>query len=74
MPLITTRNGLTPTEALRRVDGVYEDENERTVFIEYYDDHLPDPEDRAAHVHRSAHVQLKRLPDGMEAVMGALGG
>lgn len=52
MPLITTTKGLYPTEALRKVEGVIDNDDEHTTWVEYWDgDEL---------VHRSAHVHLKK--------------
>lgn len=66
MALITTSRGLLPEEMLVRSDPVFEDENEITRATEYRLD--------GEIVHRSVHVQLKRGPDGCEAIMSTLGG
>lgn len=64
MALITTSKGLMPEEALRRVDGQHEDENELATWVEFYDgDEL---------VHRSASVHIKEAvaPLGAAADFG----
>lgn len=53
--LITTTKGLMDPEDLEKREGVYEDDNERTAWVEYYDD--------GELVHRSAHVHAKRWPE-----------
>jgi len=52
--VISTTRGVEDRAKFRRVDGVHEDENEKTVWVEYWDgDEL---------VHRSAHVHIKKGP------------
>lgn len=59
--MITTIYGLMDESTLVRVDGNFEDDNEKTTWVEYYlDNEL---------VHRSAQVNLKQ-----GAVMMALKG
>ena len=50
--IVTTTKGEMDDALLERREGNYEDDNESTVWIEYYLD--------AELVHRSAHVRLKR--------------
>lgn len=50
--LITTTKGMMEADELERRAGVFEDENERTTWVEYWDD--------GELVHRSAHVDLKQ--------------
>lgn len=65
MALITTTHGDLDETTLRKVEGLVENDNERTTWVEYYlDDEL---------VHRSAHVTLKRWPDGMTGAVADLG-
>ena len=50
--LITTTKGLMDEALLRKVEGGFEDDNEATTWVEYYDgDEL---------VHRSAHIVMKQ--------------
>lgn len=50
--MITTTKGPMDEASLRKVEGAFEDDNEKTAWVEYYDgDEL---------VHRSAHVHLKK--------------
>lgn len=52
MNMITTTKGMMDADILRKNIDVFEDENELTQAVEYYDgDEL---------VHRSVHVQLKK--------------
>lgn len=59
--MITTTKGLMPEDALERREGVFEDQNERTSWVEYWLD--------GELVHRSAHVHLKKaiFADGVLA-------
>lgn len=53
-------------DQLIKLEGVVDNENEYTTWVEYRfpnDDHI---------VHRSAHVTLKKWPEGMGAVLGSL--
>jgi hypothetical protein len=64
MALVNTTHGEMDDSLLTRKDGVYEDDNEKTTWIEYWlNDEL---------VHRSVHVELKQnvLADGMAAMLG----
>jgi hypothetical protein len=49
---VTTTKGEMDDSLLEKREGNYDDDNESTVWIEYYLD--------AELVHRSAHVKLKR--------------
>ena len=63
--MITTTHGDMDESLLRKVEGGFEDDNEKTTWVEYYlGDEL---------VHRSAHINLKRGL-GVEAAIGAIGG
>lgn len=55
MKTVTTIYGDMPEDALVRSEGDYEDDNERTHWIEY---RLPGSDQI---VHRSAHVVLKEV-------------
>jgi hypothetical protein len=49
--MITTTKGLMDENSLRKLEGLVDNENEHTTWVEYYQgDEL---------VHRSAHVALK---------------
>ena len=50
--IVTTTKGEMDDTLLERREGNYDDDNESTVWIEYYLD--------TELVHRSAHVRLKR--------------
>jgi hypothetical protein len=50
--IVTTTKGEMDDSLLEKREGNYDDDNESTVWIEYYLD--------AELVHRSAHVKLKR--------------
>jgi len=59
MALVTTIYGEMDESLLEKKEGVFEDDNEYTTWVEYWKD--------AELVHRSAHVTLKRaLPIGGE--------
>lgn len=59
MALVTTIYGDMDESLLEKKEGVFEDDNEYTTWVEYWKD--------AELVHRSAHVTLKRaLPIGGE--------
>lgn len=53
--------------ALVKTEGVIDNEHEYTTWVEY---RFPGSD---VIVHRTAHVALKKWPDGMAAVLGALG-
>ncbi len=61
MALIPTTRGLWPEEGLEKREGVIDNDNERTAWVEYYL--------AGALVHRSAHVHLKQalLAEGISA-------
>ena len=50
--MITTTKGLMPEEELEKREGVIDDDNEFTTWVEYWHE--------GELVHRSAHVTLKR--------------
>lgn len=50
--MITTTKGLMDETLLDKREGVFEDDNERTTWVEYWLD--------GELVHRSAHVHLKK--------------
>ena len=54
MALVTTTKGEMDESLLERKDGVFEDDNEYTTWVEYWLE--------GELVHRSAHVTLKKLP------------
>jgi len=59
MALVTTIYGDMDDSLLEKKEGVFEDDNEYTTWVEYWKD--------AELIHRSAHVILKRaLPIGGE--------
>lgn len=63
--LITTTKGLMDESLLRKVEGGFEDENENTCWVEYYDgDEL---------VKRSVHVTLKKGVE-VQGIGGSVGG
>lgn len=65
MTMITTTKGPMDEASLRRVDGVLDNENETTTWVEYYDgDEL---------VHRSVHVTLKQAGVIAAALAASLG-
>jgi len=62
MTMINTIHGGMDETDLVKTEGVYEDDNERTTWVEY---RLPGSDEI---VHRSAHVGLKQvLADGLIA-------
>jgi len=64
MPFITTTHGEMDEALLEKSEGVFEDDNERTTWVEYrLGDEL---------VHRSAHVTLKKWPEGMTGIAAQL--
>jgi hypothetical protein len=54
MALVTTTLGEMDESLLEKKEGNFEDDNESTSWVEYWKD--------GAMVHRSAHVQLKKMP------------
>ncbi len=63
--MVTTTKGDMNTDDLERKHGSFENDNEYTLWIEYWlDDEL---------VHRSAHVHLKKnvVATGIAAMMGS---
>lgn len=60
----TTRGPMDETELVKR-EGAIDDENETTTWVEYWlGEEL---------VHRSAHVTLKKWPDGLGAIAAQFG-
>lgn len=61
MALVTTTKGEMDESLLERKDGVFEDDNEYTTWVEYWLE--------SELVHRSVHVTLKKMPSfvGAEA-------
>ena len=62
---VTTTKGKMDDSLLEKREGNYDDDNESTVWIEYYLD--------AELVHRSAHVRLKRPMVSLTEVGGFTG-
>ena len=62
---VTTTKGEMDDSLLEKREGNYDDDNESTVWIEYYLD--------AELVHRSAHVRLKRPMVSLTEVGGFTG-
>lgn len=54
MALVTTTKGDMDDSLLEKKEGVVDDENEYTTWVEYWLD--------GELVHRSAHVHLKKMP------------
>ena len=59
MALVTTTKGDMDESLLEKKEGVFEDENEYTTWVEYWLE--------GELVHRSAHVTLKKVPVFMGA-------
>jgi hypothetical protein len=60
----TTRGPMDEADLVKR-EGVIDDDNEYTVWVEYWlGEEL---------VHRSAHVTIKKWPDGMDAAAAIFG-
>ena len=60
MPLITTTKGEMDEALLEKKEGSVDNENEYTTWVEYWHE--------GEIVHRSVHVQLKKMPPmGAEA-------
>lgn len=89
MGLITTTHGDMDESLLNKREGEIDNEDEHTTWVEYWLDRTdectieghditqssPDfPGVFFERVHRSAHVTLKKLPEGMETILGAFGG
>jgi len=65
MPLIQTTHGEMDESLLTKREGTIDNDNELTTWVEYYiGDEL---------VHRSAHVTLKKWPDGLGALSAVFG-
>ncbi len=63
--LVKTIHGEMDERDLRKVEGVIDNDNERTTWVEYWrGEEL---------VHRSAHVTLKKWPEGMGADVAQFG-
>jgi len=62
--MINTTKGPLPESALEKREGVFEDDNERTAWVEYWQGEEL--------VHRSVHVHLKKalFADGAIASFG----
>ncbi len=59
--MIPTIYGEQDEATLRKVAGVSENDDEKTTWVEYWQGEEL--------VHRSAHVTLKKWPDGMDGVV-----
>ena len=55
MAQVTTTKGLMDEELLEKKEGVVDNDNEYTTWVEYWLD--------GELVHRSVHVQLKKMPN-----------
>ena len=53
--MITTTKGLMDEALLEKREGVIDNDNEHTTWVEYWHD--------GELVHRSAHVRLKKMPN-----------
>jgi len=53
--MITTTKGLMDEALLEKREGVIDNDNEHTTWVEYWHD--------KELVHRSAHVRLKKMPN-----------
>jgi len=53
--MITTTKGLMDETLLEKREGVIDNDNEHTTWVEYWHD--------GELVHRSAHVRLKKMPN-----------
>jgi hypothetical protein len=65
MALVTTIYGEMDESLLEKKEGVFEDDNELTTWVEYWKD--------AELVHRSAHVTLKKMPTFAGAEAASIG-
>jgi hypothetical protein len=63
--IVNTSKGPMEESALLRKEGVIDNEDELTTWIEYWLD--------GELVHRSAHVTLKKWPEGMGALAAQFG-
>ena len=61
--MITTIYGERDESLFEKRTGIVDNDNERTEWVEYWDGETL--------VHRSAHVALKRWPEGMNVLQGA---
>lgn len=57
--------GLMDETLFTKTEGVVDNDDEYTTWVEYRDN-------TGQIVHRSAHITLKKWPEGMEAVAGVL--
>lgn len=72
--MITTTQGDMDEADLMKRTGGHDDENETTTWVEYYLRAGHEQGGKAGElVHRSAHVDLKHMPPGMEAIAANLG-
>lgn len=62
--LITTTKGPIDDALLEKKEGSVDNEDEATAWVEYWMN--------GELVHRSAHVTLKKWPDGMDSVAAKL--
>lgn len=66
MALIFTTHGEMDEALLEKREGVDENDNERVIWVEYWLE--------GELVHRSVHVQMKHVPDGIAAIVADLNG
>ena len=64
--MITTIYGDRDEALFEKREGRDENDNEVATWVEYWDNSVQP----AVLVHRSAHIQLKRWPEGMSALQG----
>ena len=64
--MITTIYGDREESLFERREGVVDDDNEHTTWVEYWDG--------STLVHRSVHVTLKRMPEGANLFQGVICG
>ena len=69
MALITTLEGDLDESLLIRSEGVFEDDHERTAWVEYRRIGAAE----GTHIHRSVHVHLKRPTAFAQALCGGFG-
>ena len=62
---VLTTHGPMDEALLEKREGVFEDDNERTTWVEYWLG--------GELVHRSAHVTLKKWPEGLGAIAAEFG-
>jgi hypothetical protein len=65
MAMIQTTQGLKDEASLVKREGVVDNDDEHTTWVEYYFG--------GELVHRSAHVTLKKWPEGLGAVAADFG-